>query len=116
MDAVRLVEGYKTILRTIYSPGEYYRRALESLKRMGRSIPKPLRGSVAGNLAALARLVVALGLRDGERREFWLFMREVIMSHREKFADAVMLAALGYHFRKITELYCGPPRPEMSSR
>lgn len=46
-----------------------------------------------------------------ERREFWRFMREVILSHRERFADAVMLAAMGYHFRKITELYCGPPQP-----
>lgn len=108
MDAARLIEGYKTILRTIYSPGEYYRRALESLKRVGRSMPKPLRGTIAGNLVALARLVATLGLRDGERREFWRFMRKVITLHRERFADAVMLAAMGYHFRKITERYCGP--------
>src|SRR5438270_3589339 len=34
MDAARLVEGYKTILRTIYSPAEYYQRALDSLSRL----------------------------------------------------------------------------------
>src|SRR5205085_2863548 len=34
MDASRLIEGYKRILRTIYSPSEYYRRALDCLARV----------------------------------------------------------------------------------
>ncbi|HKX82586.1 MAG TPA: B12-binding domain-containing radical SAM protein, partial [Pyrinomonadaceae bacterium] len=33
MDLSRLVEGYKTILRNIYSPREYYKRALDCLSR-----------------------------------------------------------------------------------
>src|SRR5947209_5990728 len=34
MDTARLVEGYKRILRTIYSPAEYYQRALDCLSRL----------------------------------------------------------------------------------
>src|SRR5205085_2392123 len=34
MDTARLIEGYQRILRTIYSPAEYYRRALECLSRL----------------------------------------------------------------------------------
>src|SRR5581483_2508671 len=32
MDAARLVEGYQALMRTLYSPGEYYQRALASLQ------------------------------------------------------------------------------------
>src|SRR6185503_4943965 len=41
MDATRLVEGYKQVLRTIYSPREYYNRTLESLARVIESGPEP---------------------------------------------------------------------------
>jgi hypothetical protein len=30
----------------------------------------------------------------------------VAASHRETFSRAVILAAMGYHFRKLTEDYC----------
>lgn len=106
MDATKLVEGYKTILRTIYSPREYYKRALDSLKRVEQHIAEPRRGNIASNLVALARVVLALGVRDSERGEFWCFMRQVVPAHRDKFAQALTLAAMGYHFRKITEAYC----------
>ena len=108
MERDRLVEGYKTILQTIYSSREYYRRALDSLKRVEQHMPEPRRGSRASDLAALARVMLSLGVRDTERGEFWHYMREVTASHRDKFPQAVMLAALGYHFRKMTEVYCGP--------
>lgn len=39
MDATRLVEGYKTILWTIYSPPVYYRRALDCLKHVMMNKP-----------------------------------------------------------------------------
>ena len=108
MNAERLVEGYKTILRTIYSSKEYYQRALDSLKRVEQHMPEPRRGSLASDLAALARVILSLGVHDSERGEFWHYMREVTASHRDKFPQAVMLAALGYHFRKMTEVYCRP--------
>ena len=110
MDAERLVEGYKTILRTIYSSKAYYQRALDSLQRVEQHMPEPRRGSLASELAALARVMLSLGVRDRERGEFWRYMRAVTSSHRDKFPQAVMLAALGYHFRKMTEVYCGPPQ------
>ena len=44
--------------------------------------------------------------QDHDRREFWRYMYRALAGHREKFLVAVMLAALGYHFRKVTEAYC----------
>jgi hypothetical protein len=72
MDAARLVEGYRKILRTIYSPAEYYQGALDCLSRLTEG-PEPRRSSLLGDAVAFARVVT--------------------------------LAAMGYHFRKLTEAY-----------
>ncbi len=106
MDASRLVDGYKMIMRTIYSPGEYYERVLNCLAQLRRYRRAPRRLSPAGEIAALTRVVVRLGMRGHGRREFWRFMKRVLVSHRQELPNAVMLAAMGHHFRKLTEIYC----------
>lgn len=106
MDAARLVNGYKMIMRTIYSPGEYYERVLNCLARVRRDSPAPRRLSFGGEIATLIRVVVRLGMRDHARREFWRYMMRVLVSHRQELPNALMLAAMGYHFRKLTEIYC----------
>src|SRR5262245_63215878 len=103
MDAARLVEGYKSIMRAIYSPGEYYQRALDCLEQVVAGAPESQRNRFASDVATLFRVVLALGVRDPERGEFWRYLRRALTRHRKKFADAVRLAAVGYHFRKLTE-------------
>jgi hypothetical protein len=103
MDATRLIEGYKSLMRTIYSPGEYYQRALNCLERVVAGAPDARRNRVASDVVTLFRIVLALGIRDRARGEFWRYLRCAITWHREKFAEAVRLAAVGYHFRKLTE-------------
>jgi hypothetical protein len=103
MDATRLVEGYKSIMRAIYSPGEYYQRALDCLERVVAGAPESQRNRFASDALTLFRVVLALGVRDRARGEFWRFLRRALTRHREKFADAIRLAAVGYHFRKLTE-------------
>jgi len=103
MDATRLIEGYKSIMRTIYSPGEYYQRALNCLERVVAGAPEARRNGFASDVVTLSRIVLALGVRDRARGEFWRYLRHAFTRHREKFAEAVRLAAVGYHFRKLTE-------------
>src|SRR5207237_9722966 len=62
MDAARLVEGYKSIMRTIYKPNEYYQRALESLRRTTQKDSEPNRLDTISALAAFSRLAIKLGL------------------------------------------------------
>jgi radical SAM superfamily enzyme YgiQ (UPF0313 family) len=97
------VQGYKSIMRAIYSPGEYYRRALSCLERVVAGAPVARRNRVTIDVMALFRIVLALGVRDRARGEFWRYLRRALTRHREKFAEAVRLAAVGYHFRKLTE-------------
>ncbi|MBI1764667.1 MAG: B12-binding domain-containing radical SAM protein [Acidobacteria bacterium] len=103
MEATRLLAGYQTILRTIYSPGEYYQRALDSLARVTVGSKEPRRTGFLSDVVTLARVVLALGVRDPARGAFWRYLRQAFIAHRAKFAEAVRLAALGYHFRKLTE-------------
>ena len=105
MDAARLVEGYKAIMRTVYNSREYYQRALECLRRVPQDGPAPNKHTALTGALAVARIAVKLGVLDRERREFWRFFTRAVAEHREKFAVSMRLAAMGYHFRKLVEAY-----------
>jgi hypothetical protein len=104
MNTARLLEGYQRILQTIYNPAEYYQRALDCLSHLGQKA-EPRRGSIIGNVRSFLRVVLALGVRDRERAEFWHYMKRATIFHRQHFTHAVTLAAMGYHFRKLTEAF-----------
>jgi radical SAM superfamily enzyme YgiQ (UPF0313 family) len=101
MDVGRLISGHKTILRTIYDPREYYNRALRCLKRLPGNQPEPSMCGFWTSLLILIRVVVKLGVIDNARLEFWRFMRGVVLKRRKRFVQAIRLAAMGYHFRKL---------------
>src|SRR2546425_11401912 len=105
MDAARLVEGYQSIMRTIYKPSEYYQRALESLRRTTQKGPEPSRFNVIDALAAFSRLTFRLGVLDRDRKEFWRFFVRSAARHYDQFPQSMRLAAMGYHFRKLNEAY-----------
>src|SRR5690242_10012411 len=108
MDPAFLVRGYQRIMRTIYGPREYYERVLDSLRRTRRTrsaeprVYRPIAG-----LTALARILLKLGIIDRERKEFWRFFVHALIKHRKQFADSLRLAAVGYHFRKLSDAYGG---------
>jgi radical SAM superfamily enzyme YgiQ (UPF0313 family) len=105
MDAALLVEGYQSIMHTIYKPSEYYHRALESLKRTTQMGSEPARFDVFAALMAFSRVLFKLGVMDRERKEFWRFLARTVARHRDQFPQSMRLAAMGYHFRKLNEAY-----------
>jgi radical SAM superfamily enzyme YgiQ (UPF0313 family) len=106
MDPARLVEGYKNILRNIYSPKEYYQRALDCLSRFHANRIEPRQSSVIADLKALYNIIATLGVRDSERRAFWKYFFDLVRYYPRDIAHGLTLAAMGYHFRQITEKYC----------
>ncbi|MEP7074454.1 MAG: DUF4070 domain-containing protein [Acidobacteriota bacterium] len=106
MDTARLVEGYKTILRNIYSSREYYKRALDCLSRFHQNRIEPRKTSIREDLKAFFKIVMTLGIRDSERASFWNYLYRVVRFHPRDFAHGLTLAAMGYHFRRVTEKYC----------
>jgi radical SAM superfamily enzyme YgiQ (UPF0313 family) len=105
MDVTRLIEGYQSVMRTIYKPSEYYQRSLDSLKRTKQRFSEPNSLNLLSSIAAFARIAIRLGVLDRERREFWRFFASTIAEHRDRFAESMRLAAMGYHFRKLNAAF-----------
>jgi radical SAM superfamily enzyme YgiQ (UPF0313 family) len=106
MDKARLVEGYKEVLLNIYSSREYYKRALDCLSRFKQVQLAPRKISLSADVKSLTRLVVTLGVREKSRFQFWGYVIKVLMRCPRNFAHGLTLAAMGYHFRKVTAANC----------
>jgi uncharacterized protein DUF4070 len=105
MDVEKLISGYQTIMRTIYTPREYYRRALESLQRTPQDFPEAHQYHGLKAVTALLRITFKLGVLDAERREFWRFFIEAARKHHDRMTELLRHAAMAYHFRKLNESY-----------
>jgi len=106
MNIDRLVEGYKSILKNIYSPREYYQRALDCLSRFHKNRIEPRQSTLLQDIKAFYRIVMTLGIKDSSRVEFWNYIFKLVRYYPRDFAHGITLAAMGYHFRQITEKYC----------
>ena len=108
MDIADIVAGYKHILRTIYSPAEYYQRVMDSLGRVSQDLPELPSDNWFTNLINMGRTLFTLGIQDRKRSDFWRFLGLTFLRHRQRLPEAVVFAGLGYHFRKITEKLLRP--------
>jgi radical SAM superfamily enzyme YgiQ (UPF0313 family) len=99
MDTECLLEGYKRILETIYSPREYFERALTFLSHLGETGRAPI---VASDVMAVFRSVWKQGLVSDYRKEYWKFIMQAVRRHRQHLDKAVTLAIMGHHFFELT--------------
>jgi len=108
MNYETLVNGYKHILDTIYSPKHYYERVKTFFKEY-----KPQRKRKARiqfqDVRALVKSMWFLGVREKGRRYYWKLFLSTLFKHPRKFPLSVTLAVYGYHFRKVLEKYIMTP-------
>jgi radical SAM superfamily enzyme YgiQ (UPF0313 family) len=105
MDVDKLITGYQRIMRTIYKPSEYYRRALDSLQRVPHDFPEAHQYHGLKGVTAFLRIAFHLGVLDAERREFWRFFLKALHKHHNRMVELLRHAAMAYHFRKLNESY-----------
>ncbi|MFC1940766.1 B12-binding domain-containing radical SAM protein [Chloroflexota bacterium] len=101
MDYETLVNGYKSILDTIYSPKQYYQRIktfLREYKPERKRTPK----LQPGYLWAFIKSMWCLGIREKGRWYYWEFLISTLMRYSRSFPLCVSLAVYGFHFRKVT--------------
>jgi len=106
MNRERLIAGFQSVLKNIYSPKEYYLRALDCLSRFHQNRIEPRQSTLRKDLKAFYKIVTRLGIRDRSRVQFWGYFYKLLRFHARDFAHGLTLAAMGYHFRQITEKYC----------
>jgi len=100
MDAARLVEGYRSVLRQIYSCDAYYERVKLFLNRCH---PTSRQRLSYGNLRAMVSSVVRQGLLGKGRLSYWKFVLTAATRYRRSFGMAMTFAVMGYHFQIMTD-------------
>lgn len=100
MDKNRLVQGYQSIISTIYSPKYYYERVRNFLAQYAPGQRASEKIS-ATNVAAFIRSVIRLGIFGQERRYYWRLLFWALRERPEMFPSAVRLSIYGFHFRKV---------------
>ncbi|ALC18219.1 radical SAM protein [Desulfuromonas soudanensis] len=98
-----LQEGYKKIIRTIYSPERYYQRLKAFLQEYRP--PKIKSAKSLRYQLALFHSFYRLGVLGKERLYFWRVLLWTLFHRPRLFPQAVTLAIYGYHFRTISERY-----------
>ncbi|MBA7690446.1 Hopanoid C-2 methylase [subsurface metagenome] len=104
-----LIDGYKHILDTIYSPKQYYERVRTFLKEY-----KPKKGGGISRLRShhiegFIKSVWFLGIREKGRRYYWKLLISTLLKHPRSFPLSLSLSVFGFHFRKVIEKYISTP-------
>ncbi|MEK7724912.1 MAG: B12-binding domain-containing radical SAM protein [Acidobacteriota bacterium] len=81
MDRERLVEGYKAVLRNIYSPQEFYQRALDCLSRVRNNAVELQRVNFIRVTKSFFKIILRLGVRDRDRFRFWKYLFRVTVNY-----------------------------------
>jgi radical SAM superfamily enzyme YgiQ (UPF0313 family) len=105
MDATKLVEGYRSVLKQIYSSEAYYNRVKLYLKRTqaarGENRIKQ-RWLTRANARALVTSIVRQGVFGRQRWSYWKFLASAATRYRHSFGAAMTLVVMGYHFQVMT--------------
>ena len=100
MNRQALLAGYRRILRTIYSPRDYYRRVDVFLKEYHPPLKSAVKIS-AEQIYALFRSFWVMGILEKGRSYFWKFVFLSLFRYPHKFKMAITMAVYGFHFRQV---------------
>jgi radical SAM superfamily enzyme YgiQ (UPF0313 family) len=105
MDAKKLVDGYRSVLKRIYACDAYYERVKLYLNRT-----QPRHGGqkngpqwlTRGNARAFITSIVRQGVFGRQRWSYWKFLLTIATRYRHCVGVAMTLLVMGYHFQVIT--------------
>ncbi len=105
MNYETLINGYKIVLNTIYSPRHYYERVITFLKeyRPRKTVSLPHLQFV--HVTQFIKSLWFLGIIDKGRWYFWRLLISTLLKYPRHFALSVGLSVSGFHFRKVVEGY-----------
>ncbi|MFO0840593.1 MAG: B12-binding domain-containing radical SAM protein [Phycisphaerae bacterium] len=99
LDQNVLVDGYRRLVKSLYSPKHYYERIRVFLRDYRPSGPR-MRVRLQ-DVRAFLRSLWVLGVATRGRRQYWALLVRALLFHRRAFAEAMSLAIMGYHFRRV---------------
>lgn len=118
MNRDTLIEGYRKIVSTIYSPKQYYERVKTLLKNF-----KPLqKNKIQFRFCYLTAFLKSIwhlgivGLKGKGRVYYWKLLLWSLLRRPKLFPMAVTFAVYGFHFRKVFENLVSLRRAERQIR
>ena len=102
MEIRTLLEGYRRVITTIYDPAldNYFARCVVLLERL-KPIPSRAKRMSKSRLS-VAFIAVRRRLTARQVPAFMKFITKVSRDHPDLLEEAIRLAALGYHFERVT--------------
>jgi radical SAM superfamily enzyme YgiQ (UPF0313 family) len=98
-----LQKGYRAVMKTLYTPKNYYARVRTFLREY--KAPKVTIPIKAEYIRAFFHSVIRLGIIGKERVHYWKLIIWTLFRRPELFALAVTFAIYGYHFRQVMDLH-----------
>jgi len=105
MDSEILSDGYKSILKTIYSPKYFYKRVMRFMKDFEPKKKKVFHLN-PNYILALFRSIFKLGVIGEERIYYWKLFLWTLFRKPQLFSLAILFAIYGFHFKKISNGFC----------
>jgi radical SAM superfamily enzyme YgiQ (UPF0313 family) len=105
MGVEALMNGYRKIMQTLYSPEKYYQRIITFLEEY-RPAKRRQRISLALAIASLRTFLKSvwyLGVVGESRRYYWKLVTKALFKYHHTFPEAISMAIQGFHFRKVTK-------------
>ena len=100
MSSEALLDGYRSILQTIYSPKHYYARVRMFLKEYKPSDQRRFRLPPRYVLAGF-KSAIRLGIVGKERYQYWKLFFWSLFRKPRLFPLAITFSIYGFHFRKV---------------
>jgi radical SAM superfamily enzyme YgiQ (UPF0313 family) len=102
MDRAKLLEGYRKIVQTIYSPRCYYQRVSRFLADYQ---PRRRRKRNDVPIKAFLKSILYVGVMGNGASQwyYWRMLVKSLLFHRNAFAEAMTLMVFGNHFRKVAK-------------
>lgn len=101
MDVKVLLDGYKRVLETIFSPRNYYERIITFMKQYKKSVILKA-PSFKKNMSAFSKAIWNIGIQaNSGKRHFWKMVLWTVFKKPNMLVEAITLAVYGYHFRTV---------------
>jgi radical SAM superfamily enzyme YgiQ (UPF0313 family) len=95
-----LIDGYKKILNTIYSPKNYYSRIIIYLNEY-REIAAGSKLSLSIKLKAISRSLWLMGVTEKGKLYFWKMFFWTLLHKPKLIPEAITQSIYGYHYRTV---------------
>jgi radical SAM superfamily enzyme YgiQ (UPF0313 family) len=104
MDYNVLIDGYKNILRSIYSPKYYYKRVTDFLKDYSVNKQKFKFKFKSTDVITFIKTTLTLGILGKERFYYWKLVFWTLIKKPKLFSKAIEFSIYGFHFRKLFDI------------